>query len=71
MKLSLHLTYYTVRVESESLQSEEGIVGLHNNVTGILEIRKDGVGLDELLGKMGVEVLQHKGAHARASATGN
>ncbi len=71
MKLSLHLTYYTVRIEGEPLQCEEGIVGLYNNVTGILEIREDGVGLDELLGKMGVEVLQHEGAHTRASATGN
>ena len=60
--------HHAVRVEGKSLESQQGVVGLHHHVAVQLLVGEDRVGLDELLGELVVQLLEQVGAHAGACA---
>ena len=59
MKSKLHhslcnmMTYHTVGVLCQSLEGQDGVIRLHDNIRYLFLIRKHRVRLDQLLGKPG------------------
>ena len=57
--------HHTVRVEREAFHGQEGVVGLDHDVRLIVPVRENGVGLDELLRKVVVQLLEEERTHTR------
>jgi hypothetical protein len=57
--------HHGVGVEREPLEGEDAVVGLDDDVgLGLVPVWEDGVGLDQLLGEVVVELLEHEGPEA-------
>ena len=55
-----------VGVLGQSAQGEQGVVGLHDDVAGVLalRVREDRVGLDQLLREAVIEAFEQEGAES-------
>lgn len=54
-------TYYTVCILGQALQSQKGVVRLDHNVGDFVLVRKNGIRLDQLLWKPGINENRSKG----------
>ena len=70
-KSSVIKNHYRVGLFGETAESEYAVVGLDDNVTDGLGIRKDGVGLDNLLREAVVEALEEERSETGTGTAGN